>query len=272
MIFFAACGIIAVESIFRGPWARIKSQVGGKRMYDIHERNLHQFAYTNAGQLSAIRGVVVNFHGLNRGLEMMDAPDRLAADCTGAQLLYIFPYLNPWCWMNAAALHTVDRILDAAWRAYELPSGLPLCSAGRSMGGQCALIYSAFGARRPASCAVNCPVCDMHYHYSERSDVPRTMYSAFCGADVPIPEAISRADPRSQLDRLPSIPYYFVHCEADTKVSKQRHSDVLVESMRARGLDVQYVGLPGRDHIDLTPEAYAQLFAFIRDSLCGAGC
>ncbi len=238
-------------------------------MYEITENNFHQFAYTNANQLSTIRGAVVNFHGLNRGLEMMESPDSLSDECTRAQLLYIFPYLNPWCWMNPAALHTVDQILDAIWKAYDLPENLPLCSAGRSMGGQCALIYSAYGKHRPTSCALNCPVCDMHHHYSERSDVPRTMYSAFCDSDVPIAEAISMADPISQVERLPRIPYYIVHCEADTKVSKRRHSDRLVEKMRARGMDVRYTSLPGRDHIDLTPDAYEHLFAFVRDSLLG---
>ena len=232
----------------------------------IDKNNLWKFAYTNEEALSTFRGIVVNFHGLNRGLELTRVPDELSAFCSENHLLYVFPYLNPWSWMNSASIEMTDQILDALWQAYQLPAGFPLCLAGRSMGGQCALIYGIHGKYPANSCALNCPVCDLHYHYDEREDVPRTIFSAFCGEAAP-EAAFTRADPMAQQDLLPRISYFIAHCECDSKVSKAMHSDRLVAALKKRQIEVEYLSVPDRDHIDLSPEAYQRLFSFIRHSL-----
>lgn len=236
-------------------------------MFEINPSNYHLFAYTNNAEVSEkFDGIVLNFHGLNRGLHMRTEQDVLSEICAKNHLLYVFPYINPWSWMNAASVIMIDQLLDAIFSAYGLPEDFPIGVAGRSMGGQCALIYAVHGKYKPISCALNCPVCDMLYHYSERDDVPRTMYSAFSVANLSLEESIATADPMSCLEQLPEIPYFFAHCEEDSKVNKGKHSDRLVPAMRERGLEVTYLKVPLRDHIDLTPEAYEQIFDFIVQS------
>ena len=55
---------------------------------------------------------------------------------------------------------------------------IPVVSTGGSMGGQSALVYCAYSKRTPVACVANCPVCDTVFHFTERPDLPRTLYSA----------------------------------------------------------------------------------------------
>lgn len=236
-------------------------------MFEITRDNYRLFAYTNADQLHAVQGVVVNFHGLNNGLNMVDSSENLCSFCTEHQLLYVFPYLHPWNWMNPDAVRMTDHILDALWEAFSLPQNFPLALAGRSMGGHGALIYAIQGKYRPTCCALNCPVCDLIYHYGEREDVGRTLYAAFCGVAPTLEEALKKTNPISMIPQLPRIPYYFAHCEQDSKVSKQHHSDRMVPLLRQAGLQVEYRIVPERDHTELTDEAYDELFHFIQSTL-----
>ena len=127
------------------------------------------------------------------------------------------------------------------------------------MGGQSALVYMAYASRTPVACAANCPVCDLPFHFTERPDLPRTLYSAFGTYEGTWQQALESASPTHLADagRMPDADYYIFHCEADTAVNKQKHSDIFVEKMKQTHT-VTYCAVPERGHCDLTPEMWQE--------------
>lgn len=224
--------------------------------------DLRLYTYSNDALINGeIKGIVVQFTGLG-GTRMIDEDTDEGRFYAEKNIIYVFPYINPWSWMNSAAVKLTDSVIDCLFEHYELPENTPVISIGGSMGGQCALVYCYYAKRTPAACAANCPVCDLPYHYTERPDLPRTMLSAFGEYDIPLDVAIKTASPLHLADDMPDIPYYIVHCEADEAVNKQMHSDRLVEALSEEHR-VIYKSVPERGHCDLTPEALDEYRGFI---------
>ena len=137
------------------------------------------------------------------------------------------------------------------------------------MGGQCALVYTSQAKRTPAACVANCPVCDLSYHYTERPDLPRTLYSAFGQYEGTMEEALRSASPLHLVDIMPkTTAYYIFHCEEDKAVNKAMHSDRFVEAMKA-GHSVSYYAVPERGHCDLTDEMRALYTSHVVNSIIG---
>lgn len=169
-------------------------------------------------------------------------------------ILLLVPYQNPWAWMNRQTVDFTDELIDVLVKAYDLPTGIPIVSTGGSMGGLSALVYTAYAARTPVACVANCPVCDLPYHYTERPDLPRTLYSAFGTYDGTMEDALRSASPIHLVDKLPSDSEYFIfHCEEDKAVNKQMHSDRFVAELE-KAHRVSYYEVPERGHCDLTDE------------------
>jgi len=236
----------------------------------ITYETLRKFAYSNDRLCRGpIRGLVIAFHGLN-WVNMLSEDPPEALEFAKKGILYLFPYNNPWAWMNQQAVAFTDELVDLLFRHYSLPDSLPIVSTGRSMGGQSALVYTVYARRTPAACVVNCPVCDLPYHYTERPDLPMSLYSAFFRFDGTMDEALRSASPIHLIDRMPDIPYTIFHCEKDSAVSKRMHSDRFVEA--ASRLRIRYVAVPDRDHCDLPPEYLADYLnssAAAIDACCG---
>lgn len=135
------------------------------------------------------------------------------------------------------------------------------------MGGQSALTYCVYAKRTPVACVVNCPVCDTLYHYSERDDLPRTMYSALCTYETSLEQALRSVSPLHLADRMPHIEYCIFHCEADRAVNIRRHSDVFVAAMRRAGRNVLYHTVPNRGHCDLDENARKLYAQYIADAI-----
>ena len=106
-----------------------------------------------------------------------------------------------------------EELLAALRIHYGLPKSLPTVAMGGSMGGLCALVYTRYARNTPVACVVNCPVCDLPFHYTERPDLPRTLYSAFMedGADT-LEEALRAHSPLHLAAELPDIPYTLFNC------------------------------------------------------------
>ena len=218
---------------------------------------LSYFAATNAALVKRpVRGIVLTFHGLGFS-QMFWEPDDYDRYLAGRGILRVIPYYNPWSWMNAQTVAYVDEIIDVLAEHFALPEDIPIISTGGSMGGLCALTYAAYAKRTPAAVVANCPVCDLPYHYTERRDLPRTLYSAFGSYDGTMDEALRSASPLhlAQDGKMPPIPYYIFHCTGDTAVNKEQHSDRFAAAMQERGHTVRYTAVPDRGHCDLSPEA-----------------
>lgn len=236
----------------------------------IPYEDLRLYAYSNDHLIHGpIRGIIVCFTGLN-GFAMRDEDSDEAKQWAQDGFVYVFPYINPWAWMNRAAVRLTDAVLDALFTHYALPETTPIVSTGGSMGGLCALVYCRYAKRTPVSCAANCPVCDLPFHYTERPDLPRTMLSAFGEYEMPLQDALKTASPLHLAVELPNISYYIVHCCADEAVNKSLHSDRFVAELR-KTRRVTYRTVPERGHCDLTDEARTDYNSFIRASALREG-
>ncbi len=213
---------------------------------------LRSFAYVNGALIEgAPRGIVIDFPGL--GFRDMIGRDPAAAVFFAERrLLYMMPYVNPWMWMNDDAAALTDELIAVLTGRY---GDLPVVSTGGSMGGQAALTYMARAAKTPVACAANCPVCDLLYHYTERPDLPRTLYSAYRNVPGTREEALATGSPihLAVAGRMPAAYYAIFHCGADTAVRKEAHSDRFVPALRRMlpGCRIDYVEIPGRGHCDL---------------------
>lgn len=185
----------------------------------ITYENLRQFCYSNDKLVKGpIRGIILVFFGLG-STAMFDEPmDKNEGIPYGEQgILYLLPYNNPWCWMNRQAVDFTDEILDVLFEHYDLPENTPIISTGGSMGGQSALTYMVYAKRTPVACLANCPVCDMVYHYNERFDLPRTIYSALANEPGTLEEGLKRLSPLHLAQQMPKVPYYLKQFVAKMK-------------------------------------------------------
>ena len=212
--------------------------------------NLRNFAYCN-NQLckKPITGLVVSFFGLG-GASMFSEETENGVLFAEEGILYVVPYQNPWAWQNKQNVSYTDEIIDVLFEEYNLPDDLPIVSEGGSMGGLSALVYMVYAERTPVACVANCPVCDLPYHFTERPDLPRTLYSAFYNYDCSLQEALKSASPLDLVDKMPvNSKYYIFHCEEDNAVNKQKHSDRFVEKMEEKH-NIHYYAVPNRGHCD----------------------
>ena len=234
----------------------------------ITEKDLHLFAYTNRHLLKrAPKGIVLQFIGLGGNTRMIREDPAEAALFAEHGILFVIPYINPWAWMNRDAVALTDSVVNCLFESLALPLNFPLVSTGGSMGGLCALVYACHAERTPTAVAANCPVCDLPYHYTERDDLPRTLVSAFGGYGMPLEKALETASPVHLAEKMPDVPYFIAHCEADLSVNKEKHSDRLVKLLAGKH-DVTYCEVPGRGHCDLSPEAKELWYGFLFAS-CG---
>ena len=213
---------------------------------------IRSFAYVNdAICVKPIKGIVVSFFGLG-GATMYDT-DIVEGEFYGEKgILYVVPYNNPWAWMNRQAVSYTDEIIDVLIERYELDENIPIVSIGGSMGGQGALVYTAYAKRIPVACVANCPVCDVVFHFTERPDLPRTLYSAVFHEKETLEEALKTISPLHLVDKMPYVKYHIFHCGEDKAVNIEKHSEKFVLEMRKRGHDLTYDIVEGRGHCKLT--------------------
>jgi len=218
---------------------------------------LGNFAYVNDQNCKKpIRGIVISFFGL--GCTAMYSEDNEeAAYYAENGIIYVFPYNNPWCWMNPQAIAYTDEIIDVLFEKYGFSEDLPIVVNGGSMGGHSSLVYTRYAKRTPVCCIANCPVCDLPYHYTERPDLPRTIYSAFCKEEGALNDVLKKFSPVHLADTMPSVTYHIFHCDKDQAVNINKHSDLFIANMKAAGKDISYYIVKDKDHCDLTPEMYA---------------
>jgi dipeptidyl aminopeptidase/acylaminoacyl peptidase len=119
-----------------------------------------------------------------------------------------------------------------------------------------------------AACAVNCPVCDLRYAFTERPDVPRTIHFAFRGYKESMDALFREHSPVEQARNMPDIPYMIIHGVKDTGVAKVKHSDKLVPLMRKAGLNVEYLEVPEMVHCSpVPPGVWKRWTQFVCDKL-----
>ncbi len=229
--------------------------------------NLKYFAYVNTNHIKGdIKGIVIFFEGLGGQVMYYKVDHKDGAKWGEQGVLFVYPYNNPWNWMNRRAIDTTDEIIDVLFDHYNLPDNTPIISSGHSMGGECALVYSHYARRTPKACVANCPVCDMPYHYTERFDLPRTLYSAFGAEEGTLDEVLKRYTPLHLAQSMPNIPYYIIHCGNDESVNIDLHSKKFVDAMRPSH-NVTFLIDEGRPHCELSDEMKKKWDGFITNEI-----
>ena len=198
-------------------------------MNRINYDNLRSYAYCNDKICTQpIKGIVVDFFGLGATV-MYDEDTPLGCMFAEKGVLLLIPYNNPWAWMNPQAVAYTDELIDVLFDKYGLSEDTPIVSSGFSMGGMSGITYCAYAKRTPVRCVANCPVCDLPFHFTERPDLPRTIYSAFFYADD-FDKALEAASPLhlAQNGALPDIYYDIFHCDKDAAVNIDAHTRKLL--------------------------------------------
>ena len=220
----------------------------------ITYENLRNFAYSNDKICRRpIRGIVIEHCWLGQLAMHRDDPadGKMYAE---NGILFLIPYSNPWGWMNRQNLAFVDEIVDLVMKEFALPETTPIVSTGISMGGLSAIVYTRYAKRTPVACVANCPVCDLVYHFTERPDLPRTLYSAFYNYEGTMEDALRHNSPLHLAEEMPKVEYTLFHGDADTAVNLRKHSERFAEAMKDAGHNITLYVDPGREHNDLTAE------------------
>lgn len=224
----------------------------------INYENLSYYAYSNDKEIKGkIRGIVIDFFGLGGQAMYHDGTDagRFYAK---HNVIYVIPYTNPWGWMNRDEVRLADEVLDVLYERYGLDDSIPFVSTGGSMGGLACIVYTKYAKHTPVGCVANCPVCDLPYHYTERVDLPRTLYSAFYSYECSLDEALKSCSPLHLVPSLPKKTDYIVfHCENDAAVNIDMHSRKFVDEL-SKAREVRFYTVPGRGHCDLGDEMHAK--------------
>ncbi len=215
-----------------------------------------------------IKGVVLSFQGLGAGYRSEEAADPIDLAISASGGLMVLPYYGPWSWMNRQARSFTDEIVEAVYKAYDLPKSLPLISTGLSMGGCASLLFCRYSKHHPTACLALFPVCDTEFHFAERPDLPPTFHYAFRGYPESLEENLKEHSPLAQVKGMPDIPYLIIHGDKDKAVNKERHSDKFVAAMRAQGRRIEYLEVPGMGHGFNTPLSVMQKqYEFVRSFL-----
>jgi dipeptidyl aminopeptidase/acylaminoacyl peptidase len=222
----------------------------------INYENLRSFCYSNDKIIKGeIKAIALDFYGLG-GQAMHHNETHLGEKYAKYGIVLIHPYSNPWGWMNKEEVALTDEIIDVLFEKYNLSESTKIISTGGSMGGQCALVYCAYAKRTPCLCVTNCPVCDLPFHFTERVDLPRTLYSAMSNEGMPLDKALESRSPYHLIgSKMPKIPYRVFHCDKDGAVNIDAHSRKLVQKMEENGYEVSLRVVTGRGHCDFDLEA-----------------
>ena len=228
----------------------------------INYDTLRNFAYSNDRLIKGqIRGIVLYFAGLGNAT-MYDKDPGDALEYAEGGIIFVRPYCNPWAWMNRQSVAYTDEIVAVLCEKYGLGDEVKIVSTGGSMGGLSALVYCAYAKITPCACVVNCPVCDLPYHFTERPDLPRTLYSAFGEYEGDLQSAMQSCSPLHLVDQMPDIPYTVFHCTGDKSVAIDRHSEPFVREMK-KAHNIQFNVVPLRGHTDLSAKAKLEYGAAI---------
>ena len=231
-------------------------------MNTVNKDNYKKFTYTNEELLKDKPVAIVHeFHGLNGGLSLVKDHYPLAHFLAEHNVIYTMPCYGPWSWMNRASVNLIDEITEALWDKYGYE--IPTVSTGLSMGGLGGLVYSLRSRHTPIACATISPVCDLVYHFDEREDTARSIYSALGGYDIPLMEAVKENSPIHQVQSMPKIPYMIFSGTADDEVDCNAHSVAFVNKMKELGHDIELMLIPGKPHCDIGGEGVEKYKEFL---------
>ena len=90
------------------------------------------------------------------------------------------------------------------------------------------------------------------YHFTERKDLPRTLYSSLFNEAGTLEDALKSISPLHLIEKMPKVKYHIFHCNEDKDVNIDAHSKKLISEFEKRQYDFTFDVVEGRGHCDLT--------------------
>ncbi len=223
---------------------------------------------TNHAELHGpVRGIVLRFHGLGHKVNLAtDMVFKVATSaCTANGILFIFPFYNPWSWMNKKTVDFIDALLDVARDLYQLDKDIPLGIYGGSMGGYSALTYAIEGKHKVKSIALNCPCCNMEYELLDhkQTSITRSYFESAMSDCTDFPAYIRAKSPLNRIAELPRIPYRFAMGLKDATLHPEKHGLAMASEMEAAGLDVSLKCYAEMGHCNHSEEDYTTEYTWL---------
>jgi dipeptidyl aminopeptidase/acylaminoacyl peptidase len=160
--------------------------------------------------------------------------------------VYVCPDYRGPSWMGPAAEADVVDILAALRKRY--PDSRVLLTGG-SMGGTSALIFAARHPELLNGVYALCPATDMTEMYPTFSD---QLLKSYGGSPDEVPEVYRERSSRYYAESLSQLPVAIIH-GADDELIPVSHSRSIVEALRAKNANLQYVEVEGYGHQALYP-------------------
>ena len=213
---------------------------------------------------------MLEFFGLG-GTKMYDTDPADAKEYAEQGIIFVVPYYNPWCWMNAQAVDYVDEIVGTLTDNYGLGKNAKVVSTGGSMGGIGALNFTKNSRHNVVGCMAACPCYDILGEYNSfaaNPSFPRTYVSAVYTYDMPLADALKSITPCENIEAMPKVPYYIV-CNENDECFDDDGMKKFAKDMEDAGHTVTFKFLPDTKHGEFTDEERVSYQSFIIDTVLG---
>ena len=217
-----------------------------------------------------IKGIVIYLSGLNH-VVAPSADMEMAPLCAENSILYIYPFLNPQCWMNSRAVMQADALLDCAIEKFGLDKNIPIGIYGGSMGGYSTFHFVTKSKHNIVAADLNCPCCNMEFEvFCSQNSICRTYFESSLDDTDDFYTYVKENSPVNMVEKLPKIPYRFSVGLKDTILIPSQHSMLMIERMLEAGHDVLRIDYPTVAHCNLTYKDKAAGFEWLFEKVFNA--
>lgn len=216
---------------------------------------------------SEIKGIAIYLSGLGHVINL-PADGEVGPFCAENSILYIYPFLNPQCWMNRRAVMQTDAIIDCAIERYNLSKDVPVGIYGGSMGGYSTFHYAIKSKHNIVAADLNCPCCNIEFEiFNNQNSVLRSYYESAIDDTDDFKAYAFENSPINMVDKLPKIPYRMVVGLKDNVLIPSQHGLLMAEKMSNAGLDVERIDMPAVAHCNLTYTDKINEFRWLCDKI-----
>ena len=216
-------------------------------------------AATNYAEIPGeIRGIILRFHGLGHKVNL--ATDMICGPlCAKHGVLYLYPFYNPWSWMNKKTVDFIDALLDIVIETYHLKKDIPIGIFGSSMGGYSALTYPLHSKYKFSCIDLNCPCCNMEYELFEhkQTSLTRSYFESAMADCEDFSAYIRKNSPLNRIADLPKIPYRFAIGLQDQTLLPEKHGLLMASKMEAVGFNITVMRYSEVGHCNLGADGFA---------------
>ncbi|MBQ6614397.1 MAG: hypothetical protein IIX18_03660 [Clostridia bacterium] len=214
-----------------------------------------------------IKGIAIYLSGLQHVINI-PVDNEVAPLCAEKSILYIYPFLNPQCWMNSRAVKHADAIIDCAIERYNLRKDIPVGIYGGSMGGYGTFHYAIKSKHNIVAADLNCPCCNIEFElFANQNSVLRTYFESAIDDTDDFYAYVKENSPVNMVDKLPNIPYRMLVGLKDNVLIPSQHGLLMAERMLEAGLDIERIDMPTMGHCNFSVNDKFNEFRWLCDKI-----